>query len=409
MKIFSVLVLIIFVLTSSKVFAAETRADFEELSETVNNFNWNYFSKLDKDKNILYSPYSIAAAFSIVANGATGRTQREILNALSTKNIQTLNDGFKNFRAVMEKNYSDGTILKEADLILIDKNFTGNGINSNFQDSVEEFYNAQIDAADFGGNLDGEKERIRDWVAENTDNFISDYKSAAEIDTVLDLLNVIYFKGKWVNPFDAEKTWKSNFTNNDGSKSKVQMMAQSFKNKIRYYADEKFMAIEIPYEKKFAAMYVILPRNEDALNVAELWDAEKNSYKENFLANLKAAPIFNGTVEVFIPKFELDIKNKLNEDLQRMGIRRAFNDNAEFSNIIKRTQLKISNATHQAKIKVDEEGTEAAAVTEITMVRATATAPSRRIYFKADRPFLFLIRDLQSETDLFTGAVNTLK
>ncbi len=409
MKIFSVLVLIIFVLTSSKVFAAETRADFEELSETVNNFNWNYFSKLDKDKNIFYSPYSIAAAFSIVANGATGRTQREILNALSTKNIQTLNYGFKNFRAVMEENYSDGTILKEADLILIDKNFTGNGINSNFQDSVEEFYNAQIDTADFGGNLDGEKERIKNWVAENTDNFISDYKSAAGIDTVLDLLNVIYFKGKWVNPFDAEKTWKSNFTNNDGSKSKVQMMAQSFKNKIRYYADEKFMAIEIPYEKNFAAMYVILPRNEDALNVAELWDAEKNSYKENFLANLKAAPIFNGTIEVFIPKFELDIKNKLNEDLQRMGIRRAFNDNAEFSNIIKRTQLKISNATHQAKIKVDEEGTEAAAVTEITMTKTTAAAPSRRIYFRADRPFLFVIRDVQSEIDLFTGAVNELK
>lgn len=409
MKIFSVLFLIIFVLTSSKVFAAETRADSDELSKTVNNFNWNYFSKLDKTKNIFYSPYSIAAAFSIVANGATGKTQKEILNALSAKNIQILNDGFKNFRAVMKKNYSDSTILNEADLILIDKNFIGKGIDSKFKNVAEDFYNAQIDAADFSGNLEGEKERIKNFVAESTNNFITDYKSSAEIDTVLDLLNVIYFKGKWENQFDAQKTWKSHFTNYDGSKSKVPMMAQSFEDNMRYYADEKFMAIEIPYEKNFAAMYVILPRDENALNVAEIWDAEEIFYKENFLANLKSSPTFDGIVEVFIPKFELDIKNELNEDLQKMGIRRAFTDNAEFSNIIKKTQLKISNATHQAKVKVDEEGTEAAAVTEIVMMRATATAtPPRRIYFRADRPFLFVIRDVQSQINLFTGALNQL-
>lgn len=405
MKIFSILFLIIFLLNSTAL-----AANSNELSKTVNNFGWNYFSKLDKDKNIFYSPYSIAAAFSIVANGSTGKTQKEILNALSVKNIKALNDDFKNFRAVIEKNYSDGTILNEADLILIDKKFVGNGIDSKFKNVCEDFYRAEIDTADFGGNLDAEKERIKNFVAESTDNFISDYKSSADINTVLDLLNVIYFKGSWENPFDVKKTWKSHFTNIDGSKSKVQMMAQSFNYEIRYYADEKFMAIEIPYEKNFAAMYMILPRNENDLNVAENWDAEEISYRENFLSKLKDAPTFDGIIEVFIPKFELDIKNKLNEDLQKMGIRRAFSDNAEFSNIIKKTQLKISNATHQAKVKVDEEGTEAAAVTEITMVRSTATLiPPRRIYFRADRPFLFLIRDIQSEINLFAGAVNELK
>ena len=404
MKVFSVLFLIIFLLNSTALAAPN------ELPKTVNNFNWNYFKNLDKDKNIFYSPYSIAAAFSVIANGATAQTQKEILSALSAKNVKILNDGFKNFRADMKKNYRGGVTLKEADLILIDKNFIGKGINSKFKDTVEDFYDAQIDAANFTGNLGGEKLRIKNFVAENTDNFISDYQSSAEENTVLDLLNVIYFKGDWQNKFDSAKTWKSYFTNKNGSKVRLQMMAQSFKDKIRYYADEKFMAIELPYQDNLAAMYLILPRMENTLNVAEMWDAEENFYKENFLANLKSAPIFDGTVEVFLPKFELDIKNNLTEDLQKMGIRRAFTDSAEFSNIIKKTKLKISNATHQAKVTVDETGTEAAAVTEIVMVKSTAApTPPHVIYFRADRPFLFVIRDVNSDVDLFTGAVNELK
>lgn len=404
MKVFSVLFLLIFIFTSTACAAQN------DLPKTVNNFNWNYFKNLDKDKNIFYSPYSIAAAFSVIANGATAQTQKEILAALSAKNVKTLNDGFKNFRAVMQKNYLDGVTLKEADLILIDKNFSGKGINSKFKDIGEDFYGAQIDGANFAGNLNGEKLRIKNFVAENTDNFISDYQSSAEENTVLDLLNVIYFKGDWENKFDAAKTWKSYFTNKDGSKVRLQMMAQSFKDEIRYYADEKFVAIELPYKNNIAAMYVILPRMENTLNVAEMWNAEEISYRENFFANLRSMPLFDGTVEVFLPKFELDIKNNLTEDLQKMGIRRAFTDSAEFSNIIKQTKLKISNATHQAKVKVDETGTEAAAVTEINMVKSTAVAtPPKIIYFRADRPFLFVIRDVIFEMDLFTGVVNELK
>ena len=156
MKLFGVLVLIIFMLTNSKVFAAEN-----ELSKTVNNFNWNYFKNLDKDKNIFYSPYSIAAAFSIVANGAKGQTQKEILTALNAKKIDALNGEFKNFRAAMQKNYNDGVTLSEADLILIDKKFIGKGIDKKFQDVVKKNYQAEIDAADFAGNPEGEIERIK--------------------------------------------------------------------------------------------------------------------------------------------------------------------------------------------------------------------------------------------------------
>ena len=241
-------------------------------------------------------------------------------------------------------------------------------------------------------------------------DFISDYQATVDADTILDLLNVIYFKGSWQNQFDTSKTWKSFFTNNDGSKNRVEMMSKTFKENLAYFADENFVGIELPYKNNLAAMYVILPVQENDLNIAEIWNNQEISYREKFLNDIKNAPPFEGIVEVFIPKFELDIKNNLNEDLQKMGINRAFTNAAEFSNIVKNTRLKISQANHQAKIKVDEEGTTAAAVTEITMLEATAVAtPPKRIYFRADRPFLFVIRDRNSGIDLFTGVVNSLK
>jgi serpin B len=380
------------------------------LSKNVNSFNWNYYRQLDKDKNIFYSPYSIAAAFSIVANGATGNTQKEILAALNAKSIDNLNGEFENFRKFIEKNYRNGTILNEADLILVNKNFVGKGINSKFQKTVENIYKSKVEAADFTGNVDAEKARIKNWVSKNTNAFIPNYEAAIDPETIVDILDVIYFKGKWEDQFDTSKTWKSDFKNKDGKKSKVQMMSKTFEDSIAYYADEKYMAIAMPYQNNLASMYVIMPLDENNLNVAEDWDAEEISYRENFLDNLKNAPIFDGRVEVFIPKFELDIKNNLNDDLQAMGIKQAFTDNAEFNNIVKKMQLKISNANHQAKVKVDEVGTEAAAVTEITMMKATAVPiKPKTIYFRADRPFLFVIRDVQSEIDLFTGVVNELK
>ena len=409
MKILKFLMLMVLIMTTSTACAANNRSASNELSKNINTFNWKYFSQIEKDENVFYSSYSIAAAFSVVANGATGQTQKEILNALNVKNISELNKSFENFRDFIEKSYDADTIFKEADLILVNKDYIGKGIDSKFRKIVQGVYRSEVDAADFTGNTDAEKERIKNWVAENTNNFIPNYDAAINPETIVDILDVVYFKGSWENQFDPSKTWKSDFTNKNGTKSKVQMMAQTFEDNIAYYTDGKYMGIALPYQNNLAAMYVILPVDEENLNVAYDWDEEEISYRENFLANLKNAPVFDGKVEVFIPKFELDLKNEINSTLQAMGINRAFTDDAEFYNIVKKMQLKISKAIHQAKIKVDEEGTEAAAVTEIVMVKATAVAiPPKTIYFRADRPFLFVIRDVQSEVNLFTGVVNSL-
>ena len=144
MKIFQILFLIIFVVATSTACAADTPKVSTKLSKNVNAFNWNYFSKIDKDKNVFYSPYSIAAAFSIVANGATGKTQKEILTALNSKSVSDLNTNFEDFRKFIEKNYRADTILKSADLILVNKNYIGKGIDSKFKKIVENVYKSEL-------------------------------------------------------------------------------------------------------------------------------------------------------------------------------------------------------------------------------------------------------------------------
>lgn len=157
-------------------------------------------------------------------------------------------------------------------------------------------------------------------------------------------------------------------------------------------------------------MYLILPADDD-LDVADTWNAETFEYREKFFDALKNSPAFDGEVVVRLPKFESDIENNLVENFKAMGMKKSFTDAAEFFNIVKDTPLKIDNVQHRAKVKVDEQGTEAAAVTEVVMVKATAAPnfqPPQRVYFIANRPFLFVIRDVDSGVILFAGVVNKL-
>ena len=377
----------------------------KNLSASVDEFSWKYFATLNRDENIFYSPYGIHAALSILANGASGDTRKEILNALAVDNVDNLNADHKNFSEYAKKNYDN---FAEANLLLIDKKIIGRGLDKNFRHTVNAFYKSDVREADFKNNLDGEKQKISRWVSDKTNNFIPNYKSIVTADTVTDLLNVVYFKGDWSIPFKARNTDKAEFKNLDGSTVEVDMMNAFFKNKIAYIENDKFKGIKLPYNAN-AAMLLIMPKADGDLNIAEIWNAEKFSARANFLDGLRNSSAFSGEVVVRIPKFELDIENNLVKNFKAIGIEKSFTDAAEFFNIVKDTSLKIGNAQHRAKVKVDEQGTKAAAVTEITMVETTAAPnfePPPKVYFLAERPFLFVIRDLESNVTLFAGVVN---
>ncbi|MBO4779560.1 MAG: serpin family protein [Selenomonadaceae bacterium] len=381
------------------------------LSTSVDEFCWKYFGTLNRDENIFYSPYGIDAALSILANGASGDTRTEILHALAANNVDALNDEHKKFSEFAAKNYRDENIFMESNLLLIDKKFFGRGLDKKFQRVVKDAYKSDVREANFSGDVDGERKKISRWVSDKTAGFIPNYNSIVTPDTLTDLLNVVYFKGKWLMPFNAKNTSRQDFTNRDGSKVEVDMMRKVFEDAIAYHADEKFCGIELPYSEH-AAMYLILPVDENALDVAERWHNEELSYRLNFLDRLKNSSTFDGEVVVRLPKFELDIENNLVESFKSMGLVKSFTDVAEFFNIINDTPLKISNAKHRAKVQVDEEGTEAAAITEIAMTKATAipdARPPKVVHFYADRPFLFVIRDIESNITLFAGTVNSIR
>ena len=375
------------------------------LSTSVDEFCWKYFATLDRNENIFYSPYGINAALSILANGASGDTRQEILQALAADNVENLNNSHKNFSEFVTQSYKN---FAEANLLLIDKKIIGRGLDKNFQRVVSDFYKSDVREANFSGDIAGEKQKISRWVSEKTKNFIPNYKSIATDKTVTDLLNVVYFKGAWAIPFNKNYTDKAPFKNRDGSTAEVDMMRDVFDREISYCEDDKFKGIELPYGAN-AAMYLILPTNDADLDVADAWNNQTLSYRADFLDGLKNSPKFKGEVVVRLPKFELDIENNLVESFKAIGLEKSFSNAAEFFNIVKNTSLKIGNVQHRAKIKVDEQGTEASAVTEIAMLETTATPnfkPPRRVYFIAERPFLFVIRDVQSGVILFAGVVN---
>ena len=135
-----------------------------KLSDSVNNFGWKYFQTQGKEENIFYSPYSLCAALSIVANGATGDTRKEILSALDAESIDDLNGNFKDFRAVM-KNYTGDRLLKESNLMLVNKKFSGKGIDADFKNVLEKIYRSEVRTADFENDLVGEKKNLKRMVS----------------------------------------------------------------------------------------------------------------------------------------------------------------------------------------------------------------------------------------------------
>lgn len=386
-----------------------------EISGIVNDFGWRYFKSLNRRENIFCSPYSIAAALSVIATGALFGTRLEILSALGADSIKNLDAGFKKFRGAVDKNYSGENVLRDANLLLINKNFIGGGISPTFESVVKNIYGAEIRVADFNGDLDGERQKISAWVDEKTNHFISNFQAELTAETIVNLLNVIYFKGAWQFPFKEYRTAAKTFTNRDGSKSRVQMMHETFDCSICYHSDENFRGVRLPYENQAAAMYFILSKNKWSLNVAEEWGATTSSYKKNFIAQLDTVSMLNGQIymgnfEIEIPRFEFDIENNLVENLNAVGISRAFTNDAEFCNIVENVPLKIDSAIHRTKIKVDETGTESAAASELNMIIGCANPLAIPVVeFHADRPFVFMIRDVQFGLNLFAGVVNTLK
>ncbi len=375
-------------------------ADIKNVVDANNQFALDYYSKLkDKDSgNIFFSPFSISSAFVMVYEGAKGQTAEEIRsvfyfpedNNLRQTEYSTIFDEINKG----DKKYQ----LSIANALWAQKDYQ---FLKSYVENVEKYYGGKVTNLDFKKNPEESRVTINNWVENQTNDKIKDLIPSKVINTTtkLVLTNAIYFKGEWVKQFNKNNTKEEIFRTYKDGAVKVQMM-QSM-DVFNYTENSNLQILEMPYSGGELSMLFLLPKNNNLEKLESLLSTKKLSEWKKDLEEQR--------VKVYIPKFKLETKYLMVNNLKAMGMPIAFSDLADFSGMTGGKDLKIDEAIHQAFIEVNEEGTEAAAATVITLMPiSTFTGPQKEPkipIFRADRPFIFLIQQKITGKILFIGRV----
>ena len=339
-------------------------------------FQISLFKKLNqKNENLVLSPLSIFLAISLVTNGAKGDTQTELLNLLDKLGMEEIN----------ELNLKILTQMKEISSVEIaNAIMTKLSPLSKFSKIAKNNYFSEILP------LKSVKQ-INDWCDKKTHGKIKEIIDKLEDNIFMVILNAIYFKGEWMDQFKKELTSKKPFYNYNSEKDGKNVDMMTITKHYRYFQDSNLQAINLPYKKDSISALIILPNK--SLNINEFIDIlnEDNEYLYTIINNLKYLK-----VNLQMPKFEITYNKSLKEVLKSMGANLAFEPKADFSNIRSQNDLMIDKIIHKTYLKVNEEGTEAAAVTMIgMMLTSMAPIPEKIYYMNIDRPFLFILRNDQ--------------
>ncbi len=363
------------------------------LIESENKFAFDIFSEVlnntEENKNIIISPLSISIALSMTLNGADGATRDSMLKALrlSGTTPEAIN---KSYKLLSEELLSvDKRILISiANSVWTEDDFV---VKQAFIDILTNYYNAESRSFDISDPTAPDK--INLWVENKTNNLIKKMISQLDDNTVMILINAIYFKGKWKMEFDASKTLTQPFYKSDGSTADAQMMKQT--QNFKAFKGDGFTIAEFPYGQGNYVMDVILPDNRDGLgSILSILNDNSFSTWINQLTNQK--------VDLSFPRFKFGFKKELKDVLTNMGMGIAFTDNANLSNISDLYDLYISFVTHQAFIETNEEGTEAAAATAVGF--GVTSIPSYLV-IDLNHPFIFIIREITTNSVIFMGKV----
>lgn len=364
------------------------------LAAADNEFGFNLFSQLvrqDRDKNVFFSPLSVAFALAMTYNGAAGETKQameRVLN-LNGMNHAELNDASA---ALMKALKSTDPQIQ---LAIANSLWARQGIKFNeaFLARNSKFFGAQVSTLNFASP--DAKDTINAWVSRNTAGKIPAIIDRIESRELMILVNAIYFKGRWQKTFDKTRTKPEPFHLTSGSQTTVPLMSQS--GDYPYLRGANFQAISLPYGNGGTSLYLFLPDEKSSLDDL-LRDLSLANWQQ-WLKNFHRTP-----GDIKIPRFKLEYGRSLNEPLKALGMGVAFDPGrADFSGIRAERDLAISDVEHKAMVDVNEEGTEAAAATSVGMT--AAAMPMQRFTFIADRPFLMLICDRDSGAILFMGKV----
>jgi serine protease inhibitor len=345
-----------------------------------------------KTENVFVSPLSVSVALSMALNGAAGKTAEEMAGVLGVSGItlDELNRSMADLETALE-NADSAVALTVANSLWSRKGFE---LRPDFLRKNTEFYRAETASLDFSDP--GAPSVINGWVNKSTRGLIDSIVDSVSRETMLYLINAIYFKGRWQAEFDPSLTQDDVFHPAGGGEQKVPMMNRS--GSFRYGEDAALQVVRLPYGGGRMAMYVFLPGTADGLG--DLLRALDERSLGEWAGKLRSR---DG--DVSIPRFKIAYECALKPALETMGMRKAFTGGeADFSNMAE-GDLYISEVKHKAVVDVNEEGTEAAAVTSIEMRVTSIQEPMDRFSFVADRPFFFVIRDDATGALLFMGTL----
>ncbi|MGI0018746.1 MAG: serpin family protein [Nitrosotalea sp.] len=367
----------------------------QDPSDANNMFAFAFLSKVSQQDNgnLFFSPYSISSAFSMIYEGARSTTADEMESVFHFIQDDTVRKNYASQVNSELNNPSQQYKLDVANALWIQNDYP---ILQSYTDTLKQYYTANATNLDLKGYSENSRKIINTWVENKTNQKIVDLLPEGSInqDTRVVLTNAIYFKGNWTNQFTAYDTSDQNFTTSQGNIVKVPMMTET--TRYQYFEDSNMQTLKMLYQGGHISMIVLLPKNNDLGALVSSLSVEKLHQLNNNMAT--------ESVTVYIPKFTLDTKYTLNDYLSSMGMPSAFSPiDADFTGITGNKDLSISTAVHQAFVKVDEKGTEAAAATA-GVAQATSMLLAKDV-FRADHPFVFMIYDDQTGTILFVGQV----
>jgi serpin B len=372
------------------------------LSTANNKFNLGLLHHLyNEEKNVFFSPFSISTAFGMLYAGAKGQTAQEMRQVLGYDSANLLDEQlFEQFSEVLSKvdridsnNYE----LNIANKLVVQKGFE---LLESFESNLKTHFKTTVDSVDFRDSTVASD--INRWVSRQTHDKIKKLLDGPlDASTRLVLLNAVYFKGLFQTQFLKNETKEENFFNagNTEKKTLTQMMRRT--GQFNYTEVEQIdcKVLEIPYSGDDISLYIVLPNERQGLKKLS---SGLNAWEqiEDSIRNLRQTE-----VEVMVPKFKIETSYSLKQVLGEMGMKSVFTPSADLSGIDGKRDLDVSQVVHKAYVEVNEEGTEAAAATAITV---HTNAVHQKPVFRADHPFLFFIRDNRNGMTLFAGHINQL-
>ena len=344
------------------------------------------------DANVFISPTSIGIALAMAANGAEGPTRTAMLATLGEQGetIDSLNAA--NQALIAQLGGSKAVQLSIANALWVQQGFA---INPAFATTLQTSYGSQAENLDF--HTSAAPAAINTWAAKHTNDRVQKIVDHIDPSTIVMLTNAVAFKGTWTLPFDPASTHPHDFTTAAGSVRSVPMMRHAAD--YAYANAGEIETIRLPYADGSFAMYVVLPQDAAAMD-GFLRSLTPDSFAA-FLSSLNEGP---GTIE--LPRFTIAYGATLNPMLDKLGMGIAFGDGANFDGIHKAPPgIQISDVRHASFLKVDEEGTEAAAITSVGMRTMAVMRRPPPFHMIVDRPFFLAIRDERSGQILFTGTI----